>query len=388
MKKTVSFLVLVGCGPLVQAQITITATQFPATAATVERFQRATAASLSTPTLGPNQTWDYRSLVAQGTPAQFAFGAVAAPLPFAGTVRSYAFSNTLGPFTIPVTGFEGFTADGFALLGSALAAQSFPLTFATGGAADVLTIPAQTVPVNNLRLPLPLTASTVVRRTVRTVINTGLTIVGFGLNNAPFQYEQRISTVDSVAGWGTLRVPVAGSASGSAALPVLLVRRRQAIQDSFYLGGQPAPAILLGALGQTQGGISRSRSQSFYRQNAAQPVLTMGYASNNFAVPSGGSYSNEATLLAARPAVELAQGGLRAWPNPATAGQPLSFLLAEATAGQPLRLTLRDALGRTMWQGTAPNGRPVQLPVLPAGLYVAEAESLAGFRSSRRVAVE
>lgn len=388
MKKTVSFLVLVGCGPLVQAQITITATQFPATAATVERFQRATAASLSTPTLGPNQTWDYRSLVAQGTPAQFTFSAVAAPLPFAGTVRSYAFSNTLGPFTIPVTGFEGFTADGFALLGSALAAQSFPLTFATGGAADVLTIPAQTVPVNNLRLPLPLTASTVVRRTVRTVINTGLTIVGFGLNNAPFQYVQRISTVDSVAGWGTLRVPVAGSASGSAALPVLLVRRRQAIQDSFYLGGQPAPAVLLGALGQTQGGISQGRSQSFFRQNAAQPVLTMGYAGNNFAVPAGGSYSNEANLLAARPAAELAQGGLRAWPNPATAGQPLSFLLAEAIAGQPLRLTLRDALGRTVWQGTAPNGRPVQLPVLPAGLYVAEAESLAGFRSSRRVAVE
>lgn len=388
MKHVLTLSLLAGISPLAHAQITITAAQYPATAATVERFQQATVASLSTPTLGPNQSWDYRGLVPQGTVNQTTYSVVPAPAPFVGTVRSYNFTSMLGPFTIPVTAYEGFSADGFTQLGSSLAAQSFPLTFATGGANDVLAIPAQNVLVNILQLPLPLTATTRVQRTTRAVINTRLTIAGFGLSNVLFQYVQRTTTVDSVAGWGTLRVPVAGSASGSGALPVLLVRSRETGQDSFYLGGQPAPATLLGALGQTQGSISRSRRQSFYRQNSAQPVLTLVYASNAFAVPTSGSYSAENTLLTARPAAERAQGGLVAWPNPVASGQVLRFTLAEAPQGQPLRLTLRDAVGRAVWHGPAANGHPVSLPMLPAGLYVAEAESAAGFRTSRRVVVE
>ncbi len=288
-------LLLLG-GTAAQAQITITVAQYPATAATVKHFQDATVGSLPTPPLGTNQNWDYRTLVAQGAPATTTYNVPPMPLPFVGTVRSFGFTTALGPFTIAAVGHEGFEAAGFDQLGTTLAAQSFPLTFATGGASDVLNIPAQSTVVNTLKLPLPLTSTTAVRRTNRTVTNTRLTIVAYGISNALFQYVQHVSTVDSVVGWGSLRLPVAGNASGSVPQPVLLVRRTETVQDSFYLGGAPAPAMLLGALGQTQGTIHRNYSQSFFRQNAAQTLLSLDYATNAFGAPTSGAYSTEADL--------------------------------------------------------------------------------------------
>ena len=288
-------LLLLG-GTAAQAQITITAAQYPATAATVKYFQDATVSSLPTLPLGANQNWDYRNLMVQGAPTTITYNAPPMPLPFVGTVRSFGFTTALGPFSIAAVGHEGFEAAGFDQLGTTLAAQSFPLTSVTGGASDVLSIPAQSTVVNTLKVPLPLTSTTAVRRINRTVTNTGLTIVGSGLNNALFQYVQHVSTVDSVVGWGSLRLPVAGNASGSVPQPVLLARRTETVQDSFYLGGGPAPAVLLGALGQTQGTIHRNYSQSFFRQNAAQTLLSLGYANSAFGVPTSGAYSTEADL--------------------------------------------------------------------------------------------
>lgn len=390
MKHLFTACLLVSSAAYAQSPITITAAQYPATAASIDRFQPAAVAGVAAPTKGANQAWDYRSLTPQAGLSGFNFvyaSAGTAP-PFAGSVRSYALPLALGPFTVNSTAYEGFDAGGFAQLGTAVPAQTFSLATTTGIPGDMLSVPAQNIATNLLRLPLPLTSTTRVVRDSRVVSNALLTAVLL-YNQTPFRYVQRVTTVDSVAGWGTLRIPVAGSAAGSAPLPVLLVQRRIVQQDSFYLNNQPAPALILAGLGQTQGNKTYSFQQFFYRQNAAQYVLGLTYASSAFATPTVATYSAETAIpLAATAAREVATGGLAAWPNPATRGQALSFALAAVAPAQPLRLTLRDALGRVVASAVAPNGGPVTLPALPAGLYLAEAEAADGTRFSRRVVVE
>lgn len=387
--KYISALALWAAPLLASAQVTISQAQFPLTAASVGRFQPARLMGATTPTTGPNQTWDYRALVAQGgVVTSQPYNPPPANPPFPGTVRTYDFVSQLGPFAVSVTAHEGFDADGFGQLGSTIPAQTFPLP--TGGAADVLNVPAQSVAVNTLEIPLPMSASTYVVRSFRVRNNTTLTIAALGLTNAPFQYVQRTLTVDSVAGWGTVQIPVAGSPGGSAPIDVLLVRRRYVQQDSFYVAGQPAPAALLGALGQTQGRITRVFRAAMFRPNATQSVLSMIFGNGRFTAPTSVSYSAEMGLpVGVGRELPLAEGGLRVWPNPAAAGAVRGFEVPGAAPAEPLRLTLRDAAGRTVARATVPNGQPAAaLPGVPAGLYFVEAETAAGQRAARRVVVE
>ena len=130
-----------------------------------------------------------------------------------------------------------------------------------------------------------------------------------------------------------------------------VVQRRVVQQDSFYLSGQPAPAFLLTALGQTQGNKTYDFEHYFFRQNSAQYVLALGYATSAFTTPTAAVYSAETAIpLASTAAREVATGGLSAWPNPVGRSQSLSFSLANAAPGQPLRLTLRDITGRAARQ--------------------------------------
>ena len=268
-------------------------------------------------------------------------------------------------------------------------AQTFPLGALTGTATDNIAVPVQTIAMQALRVPLPLTSTARTVRTSRFALRSSFTIQAFGLSQAPFRQVTRLTSVDSVAGWGTLRIPVAGSPAGSVAMAVLLGRRRVIQQDSFYLNGQPAPAALLAGLGLTQGGFTYDFRYRFFRQNSGQPVLTFLYATSGFTTPVAAAYSTESSIVTGTQAArEVAGGGLLAWPNPAVAGQPLGFTLGTTPPGQPLRLTLREATGRVVAQFSAPSGQPVTLPPLPTGLYLAEAEAADGTRASRRLVLE
>jgi len=280
MKQLLACCLLASGAAYAQTPITISVAQYPATAATVTRYQLAATTGVAVPTKGANQSWDYRGLAPQGSVLVGTYASAGATPPFTGSNRSYAL--TLAPFGVTSTAYEGFDAMGYTQLGAAVPAQSFPLTAVTGGPSDALSIPAQNIAVNLLRVPLPLTSTTLVTRTSRVVSNSLLTVLLLGLNQAAFRYVQRVATVDSVAGWGTVRIPVAGSPAGSAPIPVLLVQRRTMQQDSFYLNNQPAPVFLLATLGQTQGGLTYGYTHTFYRQNSAQDVLSFSYANSTF----------------------------------------------------------------------------------------------------------
>jgi hypothetical protein len=285
------------------------------------------------------------------------------------------------------TAYEALTSAGLVELGSQLAVQRFGLGALTGSATDSLVVPAQTVSLNGrVQVAFPLTAGSVTRQTSRTG-TVGLLTVGLvGLNRTPLRLVQRVSRVDSVAGWGTVRIPAGTGAT--AAIPALLQRTRIVEVDSFYLAGQPAPAALLGALGVQQGATFGVNFDNFYRANSGQAVLEFDYTNATFQTLSFVYYSREANLpLTARTALATELGGLRAYPNPVGHG-PLT-LAAGNGRREPLRLTVRDVLGRALATATATTGQPTAvLDGLPAGTYLLEAEGANGARSTVRVVHE
>ena len=373
-----------------QAPIALTQATFPAAAGTVERYQSADAArsTLAATTTGPSQTWDYRSLVASSS-GQYSVTNLPVPAPsaFAGAQWTRAQQSRIGGFYYTYTGYQALAATGRLALGRSLARQPLSLATITGGANDSVVINRQTVPYSSggiVDFPLPLTAGNRVSRNFRFGTTGTLTAQAFGLNNAPFRIVQRYQYVDSVAGWGTLRVPVAGAAAGSSAFPVLQVRSRTVRQDSIFLNGSPAPALLLQALNLTQGAITATYYDQFWRNNSAQPLLELYYPSPSYGTPTAADYSAESTLLAARAAAP-APATLRVWPNPVGADQNIHLALATSPA---LTVAVRDAQGRLVAQGTAPAGQPVDLlRGLPAGIYLVETLTATG-RATARVVVE
>lgn len=131
---------------------------------------------------------------------------------------------------------------------------SYPLAGLSGGANDILTIPAQTIAYSAPRtiIRYPATYGSAWSSKVRYVANTNLTIEAYGLNKAPLSLVKNLSSVDSVVAWGKANIPLKGNKM-SKAYEVLIVKRMSIRQDSFYLGGQPAPVPLMTAFGITQG---------------------------------------------------------------------------------------------------------------------------------------
>jgi len=377
-----------------QSAITLSQNTFPAAAGTVERYQDAYFSGTApvTPT-GANQTWDYRNLVPTGNPYTLDYLPVPAGSPFAAAQWTRARSASVGVLSYSFTSYYALNSTGRLGLGRTLTRQARGISTLTGGANDSVVISRQTIPfiagggTTPFRdIPLPLTAGSRVASTLRFATVGTLTVASAGYNRAPFRIVQRVVQVDSVAGWGTVRVPVAGNSAGSPALAVLQVRERIVMQDSMYLNGAPAPATLLAALGITQGRVTAYYSDLFFRNGSAQPALDLYYPNAAFGRPTAADYSTEASLLASR--TPAAAAGLALVPNPSAANAPVVLAAANGRS-EALRLTVRDMLGRPVANAAARTNEPTRvLDGLPAGTYLLEAQNSAGSSYSFRLVRE
>jgi len=386
MKATLPLLTLLATGLTAAAQTPITLTQsnFPALPTTVEVYKTASTNSVTPPGPGANLNWDYRGLVATGQTTQ-AYNAPGATPDFAGTTRTYDYSQSLGPFTVRGTSSQALTASGLNYLGYTIPTQRFGLASVTGFTTDSLVVPKQLVPVGVPLVKFPTTVGTITKYFSRTGTTGLLTVALVGLNKTPLRLVQRITNTDSVAAYGTLRVPTA--TGPSAATPVLLVRTRNIEVDSFYLAGQPAPDILLAALGVQQGAVSRSYYDSFYRAGSSQVMAGFSYTSATYQTLQKVVYSGEATLLGVRASLAAAVGGLSAYPNPLAQGP----LVVAAGNGSHAAVTLlvRDVLGRQLAAGAGTLGQPTTLLAgLPQGNYLLEISTADGQRAVQRIAVQ
>jgi hypothetical protein len=391
MKKNLPLILLAALGgtTAVQAQSAIVLNQanFPALASTVEQYSSAGTAGVGTPTTGANQTWNYATLTALGQPFSNTYTAPIASSPFPSTTRAYTYTITLGILNVLGTTYEALSASGLQYQGFRIVTQRFGLGSITGSSTDSVVVPTQNVPVGIPRFVFPTTTGTVNRQSYRVATTGLLTVALAGLNRAPLRLVQRISSVDSVAGWGTVRIPTASGAA-SAPYPALLLRRRMVEVDSFYLGTVPAPALLLAALNLQQGATYYNFNDAFYRANSSQPLLSLAYPTSARSAPSAVSYSREASVIAStRPELAAEVGGLFVYPNPSN-GHRLT-LAAGNGSRQAVRLTVRDLAGRVCATASAYTGEPADaLAGLPAGLYLLEAEAANRACSTVRVTVE
>jgi hypothetical protein len=246
------------------AQITINRADYKINGTTLDSaaYKLSTKTGAVMPTLGANQTWDYSALK-DSTPSvskyyfvpSSAFGA--APAAFADANYAYNTSLYFQIFQYPARMYEKVDASGYAQLGYATNGGKFSIAAISGGANDTLYFPPAVMRYSNpwAFYKFPMTANSVWKSSYKDTSNFQLSVAAFGLNKTPGMRVAQFNYTDTIVGWGSLKVR---NPSGGAALSyaVLLKREIGTEIDSFFVGGAPAPAQLLGAFGLTQGASS------------------------------------------------------------------------------------------------------------------------------------
>jgi hypothetical protein len=396
---------LLGASTVAQAQaapFSITQVNFPAFPNVLERYlpvHRTQLSSFALPQPGANQVWDYGYLVADSTVLENTYQAPTTTNPFPGATRSYATTQqTTLQYAMTVFGFwtgfagqqyEALTPTGLQRLGYTLQPQQWRIRSTDTTANDVLRLPAQTVAYQGAAYRLRFPVSGANGSAYRSVVALQATVRQMGLTNAPVRLVRSFAQVDSVAGYGTLRLPT--PAGGQATFPAIMVRTILRETDSLYLGQQPAPALLLRTLGMQQGQRRETLQTVFYRENSSQPALQFYHGSSFQTVRTffGLWFSAEPSLnllVASTRSNQLLSSTLHAYPNPVTTGE---FTVELAGSRQPANLTVRDLVGRQVATTTITSGQPTSvLRGLPPGLYLVETTTSNGQRGTVRVQVQ
>ena len=175
------------------------------------------------------------------------------------------------------------TANGFLFMGEHVDRQAFSITSVSGGANDSLIFPQQDIPFTTdfTTIAFPATMGSNWGSEYNFTTNFNLTVLMYGLNNAPCQRKTYVTQKDTVVGWGTMSVKDKQGIA-SAQMNVLMTKVYIAQVDSFFLNGSPAPAIMLSAFGLTQGQIIKNYQYKFYRAGELMPLLFADYADSTF----------------------------------------------------------------------------------------------------------
>jgi hypothetical protein len=333
----------------------------------------------SLPPLAPatNASWDLG-----GTPVQSIFqtSSYRPPSP-AFSIASFADSLTYGigassGLDYYVWRNMGQSSTGIDIKGEEIVKrQALALGAFTGDMLDSLVFPVQAIFYNN-PLPvikLPATMSSRWTATADRVVNFNVTIGALSLNNVPAQHKQVRQYLDSVVGWGNMRVPIPG-AGASAWIPVLQVQHTEIVLDSFFLAGAPADPSLLAGIGVTQGQSSTAATTYFYRAGSYRPLSeAFHYGPDHTSAPVAFyMHTRDLPRPVGVPAV-AAGNGVRIYPNPVRDGR-LKIELPGGTAKEGWSYTLTTLPGQRIAGAelpfTATKRTEITLPdQLVAGIY-------------------
>jgi hypothetical protein len=357
------------------AQITINRADFLRPADLLDSFILTNAGDVViVPSEGEGQVWDFSYLDPVETRVREYLSAAA------DTVLPNAFQkeNTnlfFQAFPIPSTIYTGLDDEGWYDLGRVTTTVKYPIAQITGSPTDTLAFPGftQQYPgrINSIQFPLAYGDEWEQMHVEQTPFE--LTVAAFGLNQTPGRNVRRLTELREVVGSGEILLP-RGENEPQLAAEVLMVRVTTTVLDSFFLGGAPAPAPLLGAFGISQGQVSVLIRYVFYRPGVAAPVADI---------------FGDTRYITFRPqtAEEIVSvrenflPSVRYYPNPIAAGTPLTI-----EAGQPLgsgQVEILDLQGRSVFQKvfTAEGGQSLTLDLpanLHTGLYVYHLRNTAG----------
>jgi Secretion system C-terminal sorting domain len=260
------------------AQVIINQSDFGLSTTTVDASQikRTIKGGISLPTSGNNEIWDYTNL--RDT---FSFAnsyrevtiPVTSPRPvlFA-TANTQSFVSRVLQGSYGSASWRYFRTDatGFYSLGD----SSLFTRYLLRNGLDSITYLDQ---IREFKPAIqyykfPMSTNTVWKNNSRFVTNILLKVSSLSLNNAPAQHVLITSSIDSVVGWGTLKMR---SSTPGVILNfnALLVRSILIETDSFYFNGTPASSELLSRLELTQVS-STQNSVYFLASKFKAPYLT------------------------------------------------------------------------------------------------------------------
>lgn len=369
MKTSITFVLLflfsICFDGMLSAQVTLNQSDFPRPTAFEDSLIIPTQSVGTLPSEGAAQTWDYSSWTPDIRSSTFYFDASSTSNPnFTAAYNVRTSDLVFAGLLISSDLYHGLDNNGWYLYGRTLNAADYSLTAVSGGANDSLHF-LQYDDIYSGRtdfVPFPVTYQTQLSQSREETIPFEITVAAFGLNRTS-GFRKRIVRRDlDVVGYGTLVMPTATGTS-SAPFDVLLFKTVRTQTDSFFLGGSPAPATLLGALGITQGETAMDSFYNFYAPNYGANILGM--------LDDGGTgsllfYRTQA-IDAILAITDIQVSESNCFPNPVQQQQTLTIQTNKNIGST--NLTIVDVNGRVVFQEMLDNVQDTQYQwALPATL--------------------
>lgn len=311
--------------------------------------------SLGTP--ATNNSWDLGGVAVQNTFAVYAYQ----PKTSGFTTATYSDSVSYRLSSSSLTSYKAWrniqqASTGVFIQGEeVLTRQARGLGSMTGNNIDSIVFPTQVLNYNSTPLRIikfPATIGTVWIDSTARNLSFNLTVTAASLNNTPCQQRQKRLSIDSVVGWGSMKVPIVGKTK-STAIPVLQIHHYDIYIDSFFVNNAPAPAAMLTMLGASQGQSTTVSRTFFYRANATRPLIEMVHSTPSHSSSASLFYIHAADLVEAT-AVPLTQtSSIRCYPNPVAAGGTMQLQLPLGGAGN-WHYSLLNAMGQVVAQAALP----------------------------------
>jgi hypothetical protein len=306
--------------------------------------------NIDAPQSGENRVWDYSSAQTisffatdYNTPANSSF-------PTATVVSPIMYS--LAGFVIEGRSYDEVNQEGHFHLGNHFDAASVELDLGFG--TGKLDVPAQDAELYRKEMIFPATyGSQWNTPDTRYVVNANLTALLY--QNTPSELVQHYTVNDEIIGWGTILLP------GQKSFEVLLKKQTVVQIDSFYIGGQPAPALILDQLGVNQGDETRTELYTFHAAGIEGEVMSYSRTTTQGSTDRFAYYNAN---LPTSVAEEQSKSFSRLYPNPVTTGG--AVVEFDKTSDAPWSVKVTDALGNAVQtiSVTSPAGRAhIQLPL-------------------------
>jgi hypothetical protein len=361
------------------AQITINAADFPTEQVPFRTsyYFAGNISDFTTPTMGANQVWDFQN-IEKTFLADFDYFTTNDPF-FPESYHYEAGAAALSSFYIKTDYHYSLDQDGYFMYAKHQYDTTYSIAAATGSPGDNVHFPEhkQIYSVNEKIVALPLAfGDTWIDDLIR-ITPFEITVGAFGLNNTPGYHQRSWYKEAEVTGYGKLMMTdSAGNASDS--MDVLQVTAVSAVIDSFFIGGQPAPAALLAGLGLTQGATFSDIKMYYYRKGYGDVLVELSLASEVAGTPISSLRFNEngaKEYVAPTPEgiADFSNKSVNMFPNPAVAGSVLNLTSANAdahfSAVRMISMDGREVLSNT-FQNMDNSAKQLTLPNnLAPGVY-------------------
>ncbi len=339
------FITLACMGSMFQghAQVTITKDNFPRLAGFTDTIIQGISVG-SLPQEGPDQVWDYSDMgISELIEIEYFDAADDPYIPGALNVRE---RNLLfQQFFIPSNAYEAIDNEGWHDIGKVNAQTGYSIAALTGGPNDSLVF-VGSADVYQGRINLvqfPMTYGSSWSGSYVESTNFELTVAAFGLNHVPGAQKRRHTQHREVVGYGTMMIPqVDGNPSGN--LDVLMMKVVRSSQDSFFLGGAPAPPALTAAFGLVQGSMAADSFYVFYKPDFGGYVFSIDIYGNQ----PGDPFCHPKAAETATAVDEIFNSVFRAYPNPVTAGETFHLAIDSDLISGTVQFI--DLTGREVYQ--------------------------------------